>query len=104
MITLEYLRNFRIGPFTLFDTTFAYLGVLILSPILTRLALKISLKIPTASWLWFTLPLSVFFHILFGQKTPLVKILSDPESFQFYIALFVLLAMSYFGISKVKKL
>lgn len=104
MITLEYLRQFKIGPFAIFDTMAAYVGILIFSPILTWLMSKLRIKIPIISWLWFTLPLSVIFHIIFHQSTPLMKILANPGHLQFYIAIFILLAMTYMGLRKISKI
>lgn len=80
------------------------MGILILSPILTWLLSKLHLRIPVISWLWFTLPLSVIFHIIFHISTPLMKILENPGRFQFYIAIFILLAMTYMGFRKVSKI
>jgi hypothetical protein len=79
-------------------------GILILSPILTWLMSRLHLKIPTISWLWFTLPLSVIFHIVLRQSTPLMKILANPGHFQFYIAIFILLAMIFLGFKKTSKI
>lgn len=104
MISLEYLRQFRIGPFTIFDTVIAYVGILILSPILNWLMSRLRLKIPIISWFWFTLPLSVIFHIIFHQSTPLTKILIDPGKAQFYIAIFILFTMTYLGFRKISKI
>lgn len=104
MITLEYLRDFRVGPFTMFDTTLAFIGMLILSPILTWIASKLHLKVPAISWLWLTIPVSVPFHAIFQQDTPLMKILSNPGQVQFYITIAVLLAMTYMGIRKIKRI
>lgn len=104
MISIEYLRAARIGQFTIFDTAGSYVGALVLSPILTWLMSKLHLKVPTATWLWLTLPLSVIFHIVFKQSTPLTKILANPGNFQFYIAFFVILAMTYMGFKKIGKI
>lgn len=101
MFSLEYLRQFRIGPFTIFDTASAYLGILLLSPILSWLFSKVNLKIPVVSWVWLTMPISVLFHVLFSQSTPVVKILSDPNQPQFYIVLLTLLIMVYMGFKKI---
>lgn len=101
MFSIEYLRRFRIGPFTIFDTVSAYLGILLLAPLLSWLASKINLKIPVVSWIWFTMPLSVIFHILFNQSTPVIKILTDPSLPQFYVVLLVLLIMAYIGFRKI---
>lgn len=103
MAYIEYLRQFRIGQFTIFDTASAYVGILILSPLLSWLVSKIHLKIPTASWIWFTLPLSVIFHVIFHQPTPLIKILTNPDNIQFYIAIFIIFAATYMGSRKVKR-
>lgn len=51
--SIAALRQYRIGPFTIFDTATAYLGVLILSPILAWLFSKIHINI-SISWPWLT--------------------------------------------------
>lgn len=104
MITLEYLRQFKVGPFAIFDTVISYVGILILSPLLSWLMSRLHLKIPVSSWLWFTVPLSVIFHMIFNQPTPLMKVLTNPGHFTFYIALFVLIAMTYMGIRDISKI
>lgn len=101
MFSIEYLRQFKIGPFAIFDTVSAYLGILLLAPLLTWLFSKVNLKIPVVSWLWFTMPLSVIFHLLFRQTTPVIKILISPNQLQFYITLFTLLIMVYVGFRKI---
>lgn len=104
MITLEYLRQFKVGPFAIFDTVISYVGILILAPLLSWLMSRLHLKIPISSWLWFTMPISVIFHIIFRQSTPLMKILTNPGQFQFYIALLILLTMTYIGLRGISKI
>lgn len=104
MFNINSLRQYRIGPFTLFDSVTAYLGVLILSPLLTWLFKKMHLQISVLSWLWLTLPISVLFHLFTRQNTPLMKILSQPLQYEFYIVLLVLLFMSYMGLKDINKL
>jgi len=102
---MEYitmLRSYRIGPFTIFDTVLAYVGVVILSPLLTKLFLVIHLKISLTSWLWLTMPLSVIFHLVFSQNTPLIKMLFNSD--KFYIAWAVLLFMTFMGLRGVKRI
>ena len=96
------LRSYRIGPFTIFDTVLAYVGVVILSPLLTKLFLVIHLKISLTSWLWLTMPLSVIFHLVFSQNTPLIKMLFNSD--KFYIAWAVLLFMTFMGLRGVKRI
>lgn len=104
MVSLEYLRQFRIGPFAIFDTVTSYVAVLVLSPLLSWLASKVNIAVPKVSWLWFTLPLAVVFHIIFLQSTPLMKILANPENLQFYIAIIILFAMTYMGFKEIHKI
>jgi len=101
MFSIEYLRQFKIGPIAIFDTISAYLGILLLAPLLTWLSSKVNLKIPVVSWVWFTMPLSVLFHVIFRQSTPVIKILSDPSQIQFYVALLIILFMLYMGFQKI---
>lgn len=104
MLSLTDLRQYRIGPFAIFDTVTAYLGILILSPLLTWLFSKIHRHVPLASWLWLTIPISVIFHLIFAQNTPLMTMLSDPYKVEFYLVLIVLALMTYMGLSAVKSL
>jgi hypothetical protein len=104
MFSLEYLRQFRIGPFAIFDTVASYVGALILSPLLSWLASRVNVKIPKLSWLWFTVPLAVVFHFIFNQSTPLMQMLANPENFQFYIAITMLFTMIYMGFREIHKI
>src|SRR3989338_7238300 len=101
MDLISALRQFRIGPFTIFDTAAAYVGIFLLSPLLTKLFFKFHLNISKTSWLWLTLPISVIFHFVFRQNTPLIKMLLDPSSF--YIIAIVLLLMTYMGLRNINK-
>ena len=104
MDVVSILRQYRIGPFTIFDTVTAYLGIFLLSPLLSKLFSKLHINISRAGWLWLTLPISVIFHLVFRQNTPLMKMLSDPFKFEFYLILVALLLMTYLGLRKIKTL
>jgi hypothetical protein len=99
---LVFLRQFKVGPFAIFDTVISYIGILLLAPLLTKLFSVFKISISTSSWLWLTLPISVLFHLIFAQNTPLMKVLADPSHFSFYIAVAVLLLMTYMGLKSVK--
>ena len=96
MDTLTLLRQFRIGPFAIFDTVLSYVGVVLLSPLLSKLFTLLHVSIPKTSWLWWTLPLAVVFHLLFSQDTPLMEILSQPLGFVGVGA--ILVFMIYMGV------
>lgn len=100
--SITKLRLYRIGSFAIFDTVIAYLGVLILSPLLTWLFSKIHVYISIISWLWLTLPISVIFHLAFRQNTPLMKILSDTSQYQFYLIVVVLVFMTIMGLKDIR--
>ena len=104
MTSIEFLRQYKIGPFAIFDTAGSYLLVLILSPFLSKLFSKFGLNIPVSSWLWLTMPIAVIFHMLFKQSTPLMKILMNPKLIQFFIAWAILLFMTYMGLKSIHKI
>ena len=73
MTTLEYLRQFRFLGYAIFDLGVSFLGMLILSPLLTMLFRKAHIEIPWWSWVLFTLPLGIVFHLAFNAMTPMTK-------------------------------
>lgn len=95
-----FLRQFRIGPFALFDIALGYAGMLLLSPLLTKLFARLNIVIPWTTWLWWMLPISVIFHLLFVQSTPLMKVLATPLGL--LIAGAVLTSMLYMGVRDCK--
>lgn len=100
MELVNLLRQFRIGPFTIFDIATAYLGIFLIAPFLTKLFSKIHVHISRAAWLWLTLPISVIFHFFLNQNTPFMKMLLDPNNF--YVEKAVLLFMLYMGLKDIK--
>lgn len=97
---IETLRQFRIGPFTIFDVVAAYLGVFIIALAFYKLFPKVSSYIPVSSWLWLTLPIGVMFHLVLRIDTPYMIMLLDPNDF--YIAKIVLLFMLFMGFKGIK--
>ncbi len=95
-----FLRQFKIGPFAVFDFVLAYIGVFFIALLLTKLFLRLNLKISRESWLWLTLPISVLFHAVFQQNTPLMKILLNPNGF--YVEKAVLIFMLFMGLRKIR--
>ena len=101
MLSLEYLRQFRIFNFAVFDFSLSYLGVLLLSPLLNKLAQKLHLNLTTRHWLWLTLPASILIHLLFRIYTPLVKDIIDPTGH--YLVKAILLGMTYMGLKDIRQ-
>ncbi len=98
---LSWLRQFKLGPFALFDTALAFAGVLVVAPLLTKLFVKIGVNIPRTAWLWLTLPVSVAAHVLVNQSTPLTQLTLDPNGG--YVAKIVLLVMTVAGLRLIKR-
>ncbi len=99
---ITLLRQPKIGSLAIFDLIITYLGIFLISPLLTKLFSILHLNISRSSWLWLTLPISVIVHLIFNQKTALVKILSNPLKFEFYLAIIILLFMSYMGLKSIR--
>ena len=93
------LRQFRIGPFTIFDTALAYAGIYLVSPLLTKLFSRLHLYISRTAWLWLTLPIAAIFHLVLHINTPFVKMLLDPNN---YMAKIVLLFMLFMGLRNAR--
>lgn len=102
MITIEYLRQFRILNFAIFDFALSFLGIYLLSPLLGKLALKVGLIIPMSTWLYWTLPIGVLTHILTGNITPMTAQLLDPSSGYFVkLLVLTLIILGSINISRV---
>ncbi|MDD2822546.1 MAG: hypothetical protein PHQ59_00530 [Candidatus Daviesbacteria bacterium] len=102
MDIIGYLRQFRIGPFTIFDTLTAYVGIFLVSPLLSRLFAKFNLSVPRSSWLWLTLPIGIIFHLIFQVHSPFMKMLLDPNGN--YLSKIVLIFMLFMGLKNIKRI
>jgi len=103
MVTIEYLRSFRIGGYALFDLGVSLLGIWLLSPLLSKLFRLFGIEIPKKNWLLLTLPMSVIIHLLVGNWTQMTRDAFDPQGhFGIKLVLIVLLWLGCKGISWVK--
>jgi hypothetical protein len=100
MDVINILRQYRIGPFTIFDVVTAYVGIYLLAPLLAKIFYKLHINISRSGWIWLTLPIAVVFHLIFHQNTPFMKMLLSPKSF--YMPIIVLIFMTYMGLRKIK--
>jgi len=102
MINISFLRSFRIEGFAIFDFATAFLGMLILSPLLRWLFRKIGLEIPIRSWFFFTLPIGILTHILIGRKTPMTVDFLDPSGH--YVVKVIILGLFILGLTGIKRI
>lgn len=104
MFTLENLRHYRIFTYAIFDIGISFVGIGLLSPLLSRLFRIARIDIPKKNWLFLTLPLGIIFHLLFGAMTPMTKNFLDIQSeYVLKIVVFGCIILGVRGIKVVKK-
>lgn len=99
---IAYLRQFKIGGFTIFDTTASFLGVYILTPLLTKSFRLIGFEIPRKSWLYLVLPIGIIAHSFSSTKTPMTKEFFDPDGH--YPLKLIILILLVLGLKDVKRI
>ncbi len=100
MIPLEFIRQFRLGGYAIFDFAAAFLGIYLLSPLLSKVFRKLRLDIPRHNWLFLTLPMSILVHLLVGNITPMTGDFIDIHDN--YILKILILVLLFFGIRGIK--
>ncbi len=100
MFSIEYLRQFRIAEYAIFDFAAAFLGILLLSPLLSYLCRYIRLDVPKRTWIFWTLPIGVLSHLLVGSITPMTRDLLDIHDH--YILKILLLTLIFLGIKGIR--
>ncbi len=104
MTTIEFLRQFRLGGYALFDFTAALIGIGLLSPLLSKIFLKLRIKIPKINWLFLTIPIGIIAHMLVGNITPLTKNFLDLHGhYIIKIITLILIILGLRGIKIIKK-
>jgi len=98
---IEFLRQFRIGEYAIFDFTLAFLVMALLAPVLSGACKKVGLFIPKRSWIVWTLPLSLIVHFLFGAMTPMTVSFIDPNG-QYLLKILIafLTALGFKGVRR----
>jgi len=97
---IEFIRQFRLSDYAIFDLVAAFLGIYLLSPWLSKIFLKLRIKIPKLNWLFLTLPLGIFIHLLIGNITPMTKNFFDFHGH--YILKIIILGLLIGGIKGIK--
>ena len=100
MIPIEFLRQFRIGEYAIFDLAVAFLGIYLLSSLLSKMFLKIRIDIPKRNWLFLTLPIGIVAHLIFGHMTPMTKNFLDIHGH--YILKTLIIILLILGLRNIK--
>lgn len=101
MLSIEYLRQFRIGQYAVFDFAITFIGFYLLAPLLSKLFRKLKIEIPKRNWLFLALPIGFLTHLLFGRITPMTANLLDLHAH--YLLKLVMLALLVLGLKDIKR-
>lgn len=101
MNPIDHLRQFRVGGFAMFDFAAGFLGMLLLSPLLSWLAGKAGVRVPRRNWVILMLPISVLAHVLAKTFTPLTKDFLDPNGH--HLVKLIVLACCVLGATGIKR-
>lgn len=100
MIPIEFLRQFRIGGYAIFDFAVAFLGIYLLSFLLSKIFLKIRIDIPKQNWLFLTLPIGIAAHLIVGKMTPMTKNFLDIHGH--YVLKILIIGLLILGLRNIK--
>ncbi len=100
MINLEYLRQFRIGGYAIFDLTLSFIGMFFLSPLLSKIFSLFRIIIPKKNWLILTLPISIVVHLLVGNITLMTKNFFDLKGD--YALKILIIGLTIYGLKGIK--
>ncbi|MBU1151775.1 hypothetical protein KJ632_03025 [Patescibacteria group bacterium] len=92
MNILDFLRSFRIGPFSIFEFAITYLLAFLIGPYLKKIGIPLSRE----QFMYLALPLSVLVHFVFKVETPLTKMVFASNNYYIWkgvIVLMILLAI-----------
>ena len=104
MISIEYLRQFRVFEYAIFDFAAAFLGVYLLAPLLSKLFLKLRIDIPKTSWIYLTMPIAIISHVLVGNITPLTRdFINTGDHYTLKIVIIILLILGLKDMKLVRK-
>jgi len=99
MFSLEYLRQFTIFNYAIFDLVVSFLGIYLLAPSLSKLFKKIHINIPKKNWVYLTLPLSIIIHLLVQSFTPMTLDFLDKSGH--YPLKIIIIILTYLGLRKI---
>lgn len=101
MNTIDFLRQFRLGGFAVFDFAIAFLGIFLMAPFLSKIFRKLGFEIPRRSWIFLTLPIGIIVHVLIGKITPMTREFLDPSGH--YLLKVIIAVLFILGLAGIKK-
>ncbi|MDP3970552.1 MAG: hypothetical protein Q8P90_02530 [bacterium] len=98
---IEYLRQFRLGEYAIFDFAVTFLGMLLVAPLLTWLCKKIGFKVPIKNWVILGLPIGILVHVLVGNITPMTADFIDLHGH--YLLKIFIVVLIFLGLRGIKR-
>lgn len=99
---IAYLRHYRIAGFSIFDFATAFLGMALISPLLSWLFKKIGILVPKKNWVILTLPISIVAHLLIGNITPFTKYFFDLSGH--YLIKLIVIGCFIWGMTGIRRI
>jgi hypothetical protein len=78
-MSIAFLRQFKISGYAVFDFAASFIGIFLLSPLLSGLARRAGWHVPRMNWVYMTLPIGLAAHIASGNITPMTEDFMDPR-------------------------
>lgn len=103
MKILEFLRQFKIIEYAIFDIVVSVLGMYLLSSHLSKFFKRYNIDIPKVNWMYFALPIGIIAHLLVGNITPMTRDFIDIYGhYPIKIIIVLLIILGFKGIKKIK--
>jgi len=101
VMTLETIRQIRLGEYAVFDLVLAFVGVYWAAPLLSRICRRLGVEVPRQSWLLLTLPLGLLVHLLIGSMTRMTREFINPEGD--YLLKVLIVGLVLLGVKGMKR-
>lgn len=102
MEILNFLREFKIFGYAIFDLIVSFWWIYLIAASLSKFFLKINIDISRKNWLFLTLPIWIVFHIIFWNITPMTRDLFDVDDF--YLLKILMIFLLIFWLKDIKYL
>ena len=100
-MSIAYLRQFKVAGYAAFDFAASFLGMLLLSPLLSGLARRAGWQVPRMNWVYMALPLGIAAHLASGNLTPMTRDFIDPRGH--YIVKVLVIGFFILGLRNISR-
>lgn len=101
MNTIDFLRQFRIGEYAVFDFALTFVFAAIVGPFLSKFFAKKNIQIPLKSWFFWSVPFSIVAHLLVGSMTPMTETFIAPDGhYVLKLVMVLLIGLGFVGVKR----